>query len=64
MHRIKKAIQKSGRSQRWIAKQLGLSETYVSDIARGFRVPTEHHQAALACLLGVSINDLWPGATQ
>ena len=60
MHRIKRQIKKSGRTMRWLAAQLGISETYFRDVASGYRVPARHHQAGLACLLDCHVNDLWP----
>lgn len=59
-HRIKRAIKRSGRTMRWLAAQLGVSPTYISDIACGYRIPAEHVQAALASLLDTEVAALWP----
>jgi lambda repressor-like predicted transcriptional regulator len=60
---LKIRIREQGRNSRWIAKQLGLSESHFSRVLSGERWVAEHHARLVASLLGVDFFVLWKVAT-
>ena len=73
---LKLAILASGKTQRQVAHECGISEKHVSDIVRGWRPPTAAelqrisaavgqkpmHDAALAAALNRPVAEVVPGA--
>lgn len=59
---LKLAILKSGKSQRFVAAAAGISENRLSEIVRGWSVPREGEQQALAQVLQKPASELFGAA--
>ena len=59
--RIKFSRNKRGRSQKWLALELGITQTSVSDWERNENLPSTENLAAVAVLLNVSFEWLATG---
>jgi DNA-binding XRE family transcriptional regulator len=60
-NRLQAAISMAGETQCGIARRLGMSNTTVSDVARGrYQTLTVEHAARYARLFGCHIEDLFP----
>ena len=62
--RIKEAVQKSGKTQRQIAKEVGITEVSMSRYISGDRVPKASIMPVLAKALDVSTTWLYTGQMQ
>lgn len=56
---VKMRITEQGRNNRWVARQLGLSDSHFSRILTGERWISEHHARIVSSLLGVEFGVLW-----
>lgn len=59
MNRIKEVLNEQGRSQRWLADQIGKSVAMVNFYCRNKNQPTMDVFCRIANVLEVSLNDLW-----
>ena len=60
-NRVAKAISLAGVTQVTLAEAIGLSQPYISDVARGrYRTITVEHARKFADYFGCSIEDLFP----
>lgn len=57
--RLAKRLSELGKSQEWLAKQLGVGPSYISRVARGTVTPKVSTAYVMAGLLQCSIEDLW-----
>ena len=53
-------LKEQGRSQRWLAAQLGISETYIPKYRRGVLTPSADLLARAAQLLGLPVSLVLP----
>ncbi|GLG01195.1 hypothetical protein Alches_12340 [Alicyclobacillus hesperidum subsp. aegles] len=58
--RLKKLLKERGLKQGWVAEQTGISLGAMSAIVNGKSDPTLRSARAIARVLGVSIEELWP----
>ena len=64
-NRVAKAMSLAGVTQTVLAKALGLTQPYVSDVARGrYRTITVENARKFAQYFGCSIDDLFPPPDQ
>jgi transcriptional regulator with XRE-family HTH domain len=56
---IKKAYKKLGLNQTSIAKSLGVTQPYISQIINGIR-KTSRVRQAISEILGIPVGELWP----
>lgn len=57
---IRLALVHSGRTQREVAAEVGIHESYLSRIANGLHVDDEPTRAAIAAALGRPVDELFP----
>jgi len=57
---LKMAVAESGRTQREIARAVGLHEVTFSQYVSGTRVPPDHRKAEIAQELDRQVESLWP----
>ena len=60
MNNIKEVIRKEGMRCNWIAEQLDVAPSDISNWASGERKPNQDRLVALARILGCSLKDLYP----
>jgi hypothetical protein len=58
------AIKRSGRTQRFWARQTGITERRLSDFCTGWAIAREREREALARALGVAVHDLFPASVE
>ncbi|MDU0153962.1 helix-turn-helix transcriptional regulator [Bacillus cabrialesii] len=56
---LKNIIEKDGRSQKFIAAKVGISETAFSSLKNGKSIPSLPVAYKIAKLFGVAIEDIW-----
>lgn len=61
MQTIKKLLKGKGMTQKTLARKIGISVTYLSEIENGKSKPSLKLLARIAAALNVSINDLLGG---
>ncbi len=61
---LKLAIWNSGKTQTVIAQKTGIHESKLSQIVRGHRPPSDDEQRAIARVLRVPVNELFPTTTE
>ena len=64
MNNIKELIQKKGLKLKWVAKQIGVADTDMSNYIAEKRTPNTERLNKLTSLLGCSIKDLYPNAKE
>ena len=60
MNRIKEVIRKEGKRCNWIAEQLDVAPSDISNWASGERKPNVERLVKLAKVLGCRLSDLYP----
>jgi len=59
---IKEIIQREGRKQKWLAEQIGVSETDISNYIANRRRPNHERLTTMCKLLNCRIVDLYPNS--
>lgn len=54
---LNQAMAKAGKTQYWLAKELGVSQPYVTKMATGATVPSIAKTELIASILGFSLSD-------
>lgn len=54
---LNQALNKSGKSQYWLAKELDVSQPYVSKISAGYTVPSIPKTEMIASVLGFKLSE-------
>ena len=62
MNRIKEVISSSGLKAKYVAEQVGVADTDISNYISEQRSPNHERLKALTKVLGCTINDLYPNA--
>ena len=62
MNRIKEVINESGLKAKYIAEQIGCSDTDISNYCSEVRFPNHDRLIKLTKVLSCTINDLYPNA--
>lgn len=60
-NRLQRLLQEADQNQAWLVEQTGLSSSVLSRLVRGDRLPTFEHLAAIAPVLGSSVDLLVAG---
>lgn len=58
---IKKALAKRGKSQRWLAKQMGKDHTHINKWCNNRNAPTAENLEAIADILGFEMEEILTG---
>lgn len=61
---LKRILEDEGRTQSWLARRLGVQRQSVGIWVHGIYRPQPETQAAIAALLGRSVEELWPASDQ
>ncbi|WP_180953776.1 helix-turn-helix transcriptional regulator [Bacillus sp. T33-2] len=57
--RLREILKKQGRSQKWLAEQVVVNKSTISDLVKGAHDPSLLVASRIAKALGVKIEDIW-----
>lgn len=57
---LRRVMRDQGRTQKWLAAQVGTDSAQISDYCRGVHLPQASTRLAIAKTLGRHVDELWP----